>query len=160
MRVLSGNAETEAKRWMEEALRIADGSCCLSSQSGAVVVNNGLLIGKGFNSPPGNEKIEKCLKDELSGNFRSDRTCCVHAEERAVMDAIELKRTFLKGATLYYIRKKNGEKVFAGKPYCTICSKLALDVGIAHFVLWHENGITEYSMEEFNRLSFEFHSGT
>lgn len=44
----------------------------------------------------------------------------------------------------------------AGKPYCTICSKMALDVGIAEFVLWHEEGITVYDTKEYNELSFQY----
>ena len=45
---------------------------------------------------------------------------------------------------------------FAGKPYCTICSKLALDVGIKEFVLWHKDGIAVYDTHEYNELSFAF----
>lgn len=46
--------------------------------------------------------------------------------------------------------------VKAGKPYCTICSKLALDVGIKEFALWHEEGITIYNTEEYNTLSYQY----
>jgi hypothetical protein len=44
----------------------------------------------------------------------------------------------------------------SGKPYCTICSKSALDIGIKEFVLWHEDGICAYDTAEYNLLSFDY----
>jgi deoxycytidylate deaminase len=156
MRVLDGEEKSRAEEFFVEALKECDNSFCLSSQSGCVIVKNGLVIGRGTNSPPGNVKIARCEKDDLPANFRSDKSCCIHAEQRAILDAFSLGKNFLKGSTLYYIRKKLGKKVFAGKPYCTICSKLALDAGIKEFVLWHENGIAAYDAREYNALSFAF----
>ncbi len=51
---------------------------------------------------------------------------------------------------------KNGTLSRAGKPYCTICSKMALDVGIDEFVLWHEDGICVYDTDEYNTRSFQY----
>lgn len=42
----------------------------------------------------------------------------------------------------------------AGKPYCTICSKMALDAGVSEWVLWHDKGITIYDANEYNEISF------
>jgi len=43
------------------------------------------------------------------------------------------------GSRLYFVRiDENGKPTHAGKPYCTICSKMALDAGICEFVLWDE----------------------
>lgn len=154
MRLVSGQEKNSAEKFFEEALLQCQNSLCLSSQSGCVIVKDNQLIGKGTNSPPGNNCLEKCVKDDWPADFRSDKTCCVHAEQRAIMDALKHHSENIAGSTLYYIRKKNGQKVFAGKPYCTICSKLALDVGISEFVLWHEEGITAYDAAEYNQLSF------
>lgn len=41
----------------------------------------------------------------------------------------------------------------AGQPYCTIRSKMSLVVGIATFVLLHEDGICTYDTKEDNLLS-------
>ena len=49
-----------------------------------------------------------------------------------------------------------GNKSFAKKPYCTICSKMALDLGIKEFVLSHEEGIKTYKTEEYNDLSYNY----
>jgi len=44
----------------------------------------------------------------------------------------------------------------SGKPYCTVCSRLALDNGIKEFVLWHTDGIKGYDTKEYNKLSYDF----
>ena len=43
-----------------------------------------------------------------------------------------------------------------GKPYCTVCSRMALDTGIDKFVLWHGEGICEYPTDRYNKLSYEY----
>lgn len=156
MSAFSDEKKKYAEYFMREALKECDRSGCASSHSGCVIVLDHQIIGKGTNSPPLNEKIDKCTKDDLPGDFPSDKTCCLHAEERAIMDALARNPSKLRGSTLYYIRKKEGKMVFAGKPRCTICSKMALDTGIREFVLLHEDGITFYPTDEYNRLSFAY----
>jgi len=87
----------------------------------------------------------------------TDKTCCVHAEQRAIMDALRNHPKEMIGSTLYFIRLyEDWNMSFSGKPYCTICSKMALDVGISEFVLWHKNGIVAYSTEEYNLISYRY----
>ena len=63
----------------------------------------------------------------------------------------------LSDSVLYFIRiNQENEILKSGKPYCTHCSKLALDAGLERFVLWHEEGICSYTTEEYNLLSFEY----
>lgn len=63
----------------------------------------------------------------------------------------------LIGSILYFIRlNEDKTPARAGKPYCTICSKMALDVGIAKFVLWHDQGICIYNTDEYNNLSYQY----
>jgi hypothetical protein len=58
---------------------------------------------------------------------------------------------------LYFIRLDAvGVPELAGQPYCTYCSKLALDVGIAEFVLWRPEGVTVYDTIEYNDLSYQW----
>lgn len=44
----------------------------------------------------------------------------------------------------------------AGKPYCTLCSKMALDAGIGEFVLWQTSGLAAYGTDEYNTLSYAY----
>ena len=139
------------------ASQLALNSSCYRSRCGSVIVKQGEIIGQGYNSPPAHETLDHCLKDELPADFKSDRTCCVHAEQRAIIDALKHHAAKVDGSTLYFIRLNDqGSAEKAGKPYCTICSKMALDSGIAEFVLWHEEGLTAYNTKEYNQLSFGF----
>ena len=159
MKYLSGKEKEEAKNFMDLAAIVANGSSCLRTKCGSVIVKDIEVIGYGFNSPPGNKRLEKCLKDDLPDGFKSDKTCCIHAEEKAIMLALKKDPwgITLPGSRLYFIRlDEKGEKTFAGKPYCTICSKMALDVGISEFTLWHEEGICVYGTEEYNKISVEY----
>ncbi len=157
MRYLSGTGEKEAFDAINTAAEIARGSKCLRSKCGAVIIADGVMIGAGYNSPPGDEGKDVCEKDYLPKDFKSDKTCCVHAEQRAIIDAVSKHPDKVKGSTLYFARLgRNNRKEFSGRPYCTICSKMALDVGISEFVLMHEDGICAYGTTEYNTLSFEY----
>ena len=157
MKYLSGQEEKKAIKFMNIAAEIAMNSLCLRARCGSIVVKDDEIIGKGFNSPPKNKKLESCLKDFLPENFKSDKTCCIHAEQRAIMDALKNNSNKIQESRIYFIRlDENGEKSYAGKPYCTICSKMALDSGISEFVLWHKEGICVYDIDEYNELSFSF----
>ena len=73
------------------------------------------------------------------------------------MDALQHNPEKLSGSRLYFIRlDEQGNKKHAGEPYCTICSKMALDVKISEFVLWREKGVCLYDAMEYNILSFEY----
>lgn len=156
MKVLKSSKNIKyAIKWLVHAAKIAEKSSCLRSKCGTVIIKNNKIIGCGYNSPPGDKTPTKCIKDGLPADFKSDRTCCVHAEQRGIMDALRHHPKEIEGSTLYFTRLDNeGNMVKSGRPYCTICAKMSLDVGIANFVLWHEEGITVYKTDEYNRISF------
>jgi len=159
MRHLSGDEEKNALECMLEAGWVALKSTCGHSRCGSIICNNDELIGEGFNSPPNSDEGQRrCSRSEDSYHKKvSDKTCCVHAEQRAIMDALRKNPGKLKGSRLYFIRiDEKGKPTRAGKPYCTICSKMALDVGISEFVLWDEKGICVYETGEYNLLSFKY----
>jgi deoxycytidylate deaminase len=156
MRFLSGAEEKEALYYLKEAAKVAKESGCLRFKCGSLIVKDGAVIGRGFNSLPRNLKAVRCLKPDLPKDFKSDRSCCVHAEQRAILNALRGSPERLLGSRLYFMRlDMNDEIVKAGKPYCTICSKMALDAGVSEFVLLHDEGIAVYDTDEYNRLSFE-----
>src|SRR6185503_9673214 len=65
--------------------------------------DNTTVIGRGYNSMPCNV-TGACVKDELPATFKSDRTCCVHAEQRAIMAAIAHAPKLVEGSVLFFIR--------------------------------------------------------
>jgi deoxycytidylate deaminase len=81
MRALNNLETAYAREYFQQAREEALKSLCLRRKCGAVIVKDNLTIGRGTNSPPGNIKLEKCFKDSLPQNFKSDRTCCIHAEQ-------------------------------------------------------------------------------
>ncbi|MDP3918771.1 MAG: hypothetical protein Q8Q35_02610 [Nanoarchaeota archaeon] len=158
MRFLKNEEENDALKFLEMAAKVAEMATCERSKCGCVIVNKGELIGYGFNSPTGNiEGQRKCGKDKSGYNKKvTDKTCCVHAEQRAIMNALSRNSSLLEGSRLYFIRMKEGKASKAGKPYCTMCSKMALDVGVSEFVLWHDEGICVYNTEEYNSMSYDY----
>lgn len=158
MKFLTGQEENEAINWMNEAAQIAKSALCLRAKCGTVIVNNGEIIGAGYNAPPLNkEENRTCLQEFSRGKLKYDKTCCMHSEWRAIMDALKKDFEKLKGSKLYFTRvDEKGSIKKSGKPYCTVCSRLTLDSGISEFLLWHEKGICAYQTDEYNKLSYQY----
>lgn len=160
MRLLLGEGEIEALEYIAQAAETALNSTCKRSRCGSVIVNlEREVIGRGFNSPPRNDETQRrCSCSKSSYHIRvTDKTCCMHAEQRAIIDALRNNSESLVGSRLYFIRLDEQNKPKrSGQPYCTICSKLALDVGIAEFVLWHEEEVCVYDTGEYNDLSYRY----
>src|SRR3989338_4439683 len=138
MKYLSGNEEKKALEFIKKAAHIALSSTCERSRCGSVIVLDDIIIGSGFNSPPQeHERQRRCsVSKDSYHNKVTDKTCCVHAEQRAIMYALQKNPDKLLGSRLYFIRlDKDGTPSHAGKPYCTLCSKMSLDIGINEFVL-------------------------
>ncbi|EKD25508.1 MAG: hypothetical protein ACD_80C00041G0007 [uncultured bacterium (gcode 4)] len=159
MRYLSGEEEQQALKYITEAAEIALQSTCERARCGCVIVWEDEVIGTWFNSPSGEQESQRrCSCDKNSYNKKvTDKTCCVHAEQRAIMNTLIDNPDKIIGARLYFIRiDDEGKPAKAGKPYCTICSKMTLDAGVKEFVLWHEEGICVYDTDEYNTLSFAY----
>jgi len=156
MRILENSETNLAREYFREAREEALKSSCYISKCGAVLVKNNIIQGRGFNSPPKDKKLEKYFKDSLPGDFNLDRTCCIYAVQGAIDNALDkYNKEVIEGSILYFTRLSKEKKIIpVGKPYCTICSKLALDNGISKLVLFHDFGFTEYDAEEYNEISF------
>ena len=159
-RLLTRTEAQAAQKALDECVEQAQQSKCLRAKCGSVVVDrNGAITGRGHNGPPAQCAMPECLKDLWPAGFRSDRTCCVHAEQRAIADTLASHGPIEAGSTIFFLRTgPDGSPESAGVPYCTICSKMALDVGIEEFVLLHLEGPTAYGAAEYNELSFA-HAG-
>ncbi|MFO0743876.1 MAG: deaminase [Candidatus Paceibacterota bacterium] len=145
--------------YFKEAAKEAEKALCLKDKCGAIVSLNNEIIGRGFNGPAVNDIANrKCHLNLInSSKPKSDRTCCIHAEWRAIIDAIKNKKD-ISGSILYFTRVDDQNNILkSGEPYCTVCSRLALDNGVKYFALWHESGIKLYDTKEYNELSYKFH---
>lgn len=131
-------------------------SSCSRGRCGSVVMLGDQIVGRGFNHPPGGLASQRRCerRGELAPGFRSDHTCCVHAEQVSALSAVR-QVPDLRGAYLFFGRvDEDGHPLLSGDPYCTICSKMTLEVGISFFVLNRIEGPTVYDTESYNDLSF------
>lgn len=145
--------------FINSTIEVAKQSTCQRAKCGSIIVKDNIIIGQGYNSPSNNlESQRRCTNNKENYHKKvTDKTCCVHAEQRAILDALKNNPTRVKDSKLYFIRlDENNQKTEAGNPYCTICSKMALDVGIKHFILLHKEGLKEYPTDEYNSLSYNF----
>jgi deoxycytidylate deaminase len=143
---------------------VAKRSLCLRSKCGAIIVQDGIVIAEGYNGPPGDDlSNRKCDIEFPVVNRRKPKTdcsCCVHAEARAIKNALRAGHSLI-GSTMYFIRVDDqGNKLFSGVPYCVSCSKLALDEKIAYWVLNHTFRDNAYGAKNYNDLSFDYHLTT
>lgn len=136
---------------------------CLGSHCGAVIVKDDVIIGRGYNGPPLDLESSRTCSTEKDHSKRPkyDKTCCVHAEWRAILEACKQHGEKVKGSTLYFMRiDDSGDFTDAGDPYCTVCSRLALEAGLAEFALWNNGQSKIYSTDEYNALSYSYYKPT
>jgi deoxycytidylate deaminase len=156
---LSGEESQEAVLWLERAAEIARNSRCCRRRCGSILISPaGDILATGENGLPGapGQSAVHCQPYALSSAFKSDKSCCIHAEQRAVMAALASGKD-LKGSVMIFTSvDENGDRLPSGRPYCTICSKMALDAGVGSWILEHEREIVLYEASAYNRISFEY----
>lgn len=147
--------------YFEKAAEVAANATCLRAKCGSIIVaEDGMVIGEGYNAPPlGYEDQRTCEIDwDTSVKPKYDTTCCVHAEWNAILDACKRHPEKIGGATLYFMRiDEKGGFTDAGEPYCTVCSRLALQSGIEYFSLWN-GGEERFSTKHYNLASYSYFS--
>jgi len=159
MRYANWEELQECDYFLNLTSEIAHQATCLRDKCWSIVVKNKEIIWSGFNSPPANQEDQRrcnCDKSIYHPKVK-DQTCCIHAEQRAIMDTLKTHPDKINWSRLYFVRlDKNWDIEAAGKPYCTICSKMTLDSWISEFVLLHKEWICIYTTGEYNKLSFEY----
>lgn len=102
-----------------------------------------------------------CENDfDLSIKPKYDKTCCIHAEWNAIINALKNHGAKIDGETLYFMRvDSDGNWTDAGKPFCTVCSRLAVQSGLKYFALWDDiNKIPKiYDVIEYNKESYNYY---
>lgn len=147
--------------WMERAAEQARRATCERDRCGAVVMRAGKIVGAGFNGPV-RGFAPRCATAKTSPlKPKSDRTCCVHAEWRALLEATQELGGKLRACVLFFTRVERsgeGQRVASGLPYCTVCSRLAHELGLEYWVLDHgaPRGLVEYTAAQYDEISHEF----
>lgn len=133
---------------------------CNRAHCGSIVVSeNDEIIGTGFNSPAGEVESQRMCNIDRSSTIKPkyDRTCCMHAEWRAIMNALKNHPDKIVGSTLHFIRLdvKTEEIIPPKDLFCTVCSRLILDSGISKVILYSEDSQVGYDSEEYNLKSYQ-----
>lgn len=154
--VLAGAAASEALKWLEAAADIARSSPCKKRKCGSVLVSaDGSVFSGAVNQPPPGAAVH-CTPYCLPAGFKSDKACCVHAEQRSILDAMKQGKSVAGSIMVFSSVDEAGNRLMSGQPYCTICSKMALESGVQAWILEHADGIKRYDAVEYNRISFEY----
>ena len=97
--IIVTNESQDALFYMQEAVQVAKNATCARSRCGAVIAKDGKIIGSGFNSPPRNlEGQRRCQNKKSIYNKKvTDKTCCIHAEQRAIFDALKTNPEKIRG---------------------------------------------------------------
>jgi deoxycytidylate deaminase len=142
----------------EAAADVAKKATCLRAKCGSIIVKDSVIIGQGYNSPALDDESQRLCTSEMDAETKPkyDKTCCIHAEWRAVLDACKTNADKLAGSVLYFMRiNEAGEFTDAGDPFCTVCSRLTMEAGIGEFALYNNNGADIYPLDEYNLKSYE-----
>jgi len=159
MQRVTGAALGALKPFFEAAAEMAKQATCHNGKCGAVIVKDSEIIGRGYNGPAFDDEANRtCEKQyDLSVKPKFDKTCCTHAEWRAILEACKQNGDRIGGSVLFFMRvNEAGEFTDAGQPYCTPCSRLTLESGIGQFALWNYGGADIYDASEYNQKSYEY----
>lgn len=160
MQRITGKKLEAIRHFFEEAATVAQKATCHRAKCGTVIVQDGKIIGQGYNGPALGDEANRTCDNEYdpSVKFKYDKTCCIHAEWRAILDACKRNADKIDDSVLYFMRVDDeGNFTDAGDPYCTTCSRFTLEAGIGQFALWNDGGADLYSTGEYNQKSYKFY---
>lgn len=132
------------KYWLDRALKEAEKSPCLRMHFGAVIVKNGIEIGRGNNKPP-YEACETCMREDkkITPRTRAEYCKSLHAEQWAILDALKRKE-YLKDAVMFvagYNPRKGKDTIFYNRFTCTLCSRMIAASGLSGVVSLSSDGL-------------------
>lgn len=160
MRRLAYEEVEHVRSYFNLAADAALKATCLRASCGAVIIKDGEVIGEGYNSPPLGDEVQRMctFEKDLTKKPKHDKTCCVHAEWAAILDACKNNADKISGSTLYFMRLKDMvEFDDFGEPLCTTCSRLTMEAGVNEFAIWNNGGADIYSLSEYNLRSYAFY---
>lgn len=159
MKNLKGTDLKKVKYYLEVATKEARKATCSRAQCGAVIVNSDVIVGVGHNSPPLDNNVSRMCNNQYTYSKKTklkyDTTCCVHAEWRALTDTLKNNSSKLAGSTLYFMRIEDDNPIKT-QPFCTVCSRLQLDLGVKETVLWQDEGYISYDSLSYNQTSYAY----
>lgn len=159
MRLIEGLELNSMQPIIDAAISQAKRSVCQNSQRGATAFNQEGILGVGKNGPPVVPQRRGELPRTISCIppicWKDCRDYAVHAEERALLDAL-LNKKELVGASIFHIKVKNGLVVPSDNLSCLRCSAKVLELGLKEFILFQTQGYLAYEAYEFHCATIDF----
>jgi len=131
---------------LDQAVIAARKSKCKSQRGIVIWHREHGLISDGFNAPP---------KPFVCDSSEACRANCaktaLHAEQVALLKLHKLDKKIPIGeCEMIHVKVVNDEAVVSDKPSCWQCSKLILEAGLKSMWLYQNEGLVEYSAEDFH----------
>lgn len=161
MRRVDGDQVANHLAYFKAAAVTAAKARCHRVKCGTVIVKEGIILGEGYNGPALDDESRRMCDAglTLARKPKYDKTCCIHAEWRAIMQACKHHGDEVAGSVLYFMRVDDtGAFTDAGQPYCTTCSRLTMEAGVKEFALWNDGGADIYSAAEYDAVSYAFYA--
>lgn len=142
---------------LQHAIMVANASDCAKSKRGVVIFHAGDAVQHGPARSATNGPPHPFTCDGSPACRAGCRDIAIHAEARAIIQALEAGVNLRDGWELLHVKVIDGAPVPSGPPSCVRCSALILESGIARVWLLHAEGLVGYSAVEFHRMSLEHH---
>lgn len=163
--------------FMNVAVSCARSSNCTKANFGAVVVPTFYLTnpafqlpletsiqtyieGMGYNKSLLTSATCSCIREDIPSGTRVERCYAIHAEQSAMLDAIDNIGLPLEGYSIVLARTEveTGVEVERGVPgfYCTLCSRMAKFTALDGIVLRIPGGFTYLTADEMFKSSYDY----
>lgn len=152
MQTISGPKLDQVKPYFKVAVRFARQGKCEYSKNAAIIIKQDIMLGNGFNGPVSAKETHRSDESFAIGSApHTDQSCCVHAVWRAILDAAKRHGDKIVGARLYYAEvDEAGNRLDAGQPACSVCSRLLVESGIGEIAIWNNATVEIYSAAEYD----------
>lgn len=148
------------KDYLELARQLARQSNCKKIHYGAIIVKDGLVLGRGFNQPvnlPEDMGIKCCLRVNIESGTRTEQCLATHAEEVSVLNSLALGFN-IEDASLYLAKESSDGKILyfdTSIICCSHCSRILYYMKIKEVIVGKTTGIEHVSINDVIKLAYE-----
>lgn len=148
----------------QECMRLARQSDCRKMHFGCVILNNGRVVGRGYNrrTEPVCQWYDCCEeRKKIPSGTMLERCTAIHAEQMAVIQALSRFGEEVLGAAVLYVAGERGDGTpfFQTGFYCSFCSRILKEAGIRTIAEASDNGWVFETIDEALAASYEFARG-
>ncbi len=134
---------------------LTDKSDCRKLHYAAVIIRNGEVLGTGYNLVVTDYCADGCLRAHIPHGTNPELCCTIHAEEMAILNALEQGFDII-GATMYiYCRSPDGTEMPPSYISCTPCIKSMHYANIGTVIIGSETNNKTYNIDDYIKLVYK-----